>query len=402
MLYLQDMKRRFLTALLVAVLTLAGASAKSLIKGLKSNEVPVFITLGQSNADGSAMFDPDEDARMRQWYESGENPGTMKMWYRSSQVENQPRNSRGEHPRWVTDGKIQDVPAGWLDLWYRNENTAGRTAMNMIHGYGTYSTGSGTDCAQGRRGMEGEFGIEFQRHFPGAPLYMLKLGASGSHISAWANPDDDHNWTYFLDSIYRPAITDLLARGLRPRLAGIWWMQGCADSGATEAYYRECLERLVERCRTELGFPEARLLIGHVVKPGESADYPDASVQFGQGVRDAQDAVAAATGGVDIVDTRNIDFQYEKAFNGHLHYSHRGVNAIGRMLADSVAAAGPASWSRFSTPGRWEKDSSGLPVFSPTVGRPTITYKRTKGGVTATLRYPGFTEKKYYSMSSAL
>lgn len=112
--------------------------------------------------------------------------------------------------------------------------------------------------------------------------------------------------------------------------------------------------------------------------------------------------MAAATEGVDTVDTRNVDFQYEKAFNGHLHYSHRGVNAIGRMLADSVAAAGPASWSRFSTPGRWEKDSSGQPVFIPAVGRPAITYKRTKGGVTATLRYPGFTEKKYYSMSSAL
>ncbi|MCM1483718.1 MAG: sialate O-acetylesterase [Muribaculaceae bacterium] len=341
------MTRNIMLAAIAALLSVSASTLKA-ESPLKGNEVPIFITIGQSNADGSAMFDPAEDARMEQWYTSEANPGTMKMWYRSSKVANQPRNARGEYPRWVVDGDTTDMAPGWLDLWYRNENTAGRTAMNMIHGYGTYSTGTGTDCAQGRRGMEGEFGIRFQEHYPGSELYMLKLGASGSQISTWTDSLDSHNWHYFLDHVYRPAIMTLLSQGKQPVLAGVWWMQGCGDAGNSEEYYRANLERLVSQCRNDLGFPDARIYVGHVVKPGESAKYPDASVQFGQGVRDAQDAVAAADPRVDIVDTRSVDFQYEKAFNGHLHYSHQGVNLIGRMLADSIAAAGPDTWSRFN------------------------------------------------------
>lgn len=384
------MNRLFLTLTLAAV-ALSGSAKKQ----SADNEVAVFITLGQSNADGSAFFDPELDAAAQQWYTSDANKGKMKMWYRSTKVENQPKDSLGEHARWVMDGTITDVEPGWLNLWYRNENTEGRTAMNMIHGYGTYSTGTGTDCAQGRRGMEGQFGIDFATALPDEELYMIKLGASGSGIATWADPRDSHNWEYFINKVYIPAMTDLLAQGKRPRLAGIWWMQGCADAGKTSEYYGETLGRLIEQLRTATGFPDAQIYVGHVVKPGENPATPDASVQFGQGVRDAQDSVAAATKGVKIIDTSDCTFQYEKGFKGHLHYDHAGVNKIGSKLAKQ-AVDSRKKWARFTTPGYWET-SLAQPRFVPAFGSPEITYT-TKGKKTiATLTYPGFTETKTYT-----
>lgn len=356
-------------------------------------EVAVFITLGQSNADGSAYFDPAEDARLRQWYDSPSNPHNARIWYRSCKVQNQEPNVLGERARHVIDGDTTDVAPGWLDLWYRNENALGRTAMNMIHGYGTYSTGCGTDCAQGRRGMEGEMGMRFGMSMPDTELYIMKLGASGSHISSWANPADNTNWTYFYNHIYRPAIDSLLAQGKRPRLAGIWWMQGCADKNRDSDYYGRWLGTLISKCRTELGFADAPFYIGHIVGPGASDLYSDGSVEYSEGVRRAQDSIAATMPGVTVIDTDTCELQYEEAFKGYIHFSHKGINAIGRILAEKITAD-TASWTAFSTPGYWDIAGSS-PVFVPSAGHPTITYGKTADGiVTATLHYPGWSEPK--------
>lgn len=370
----------------ISPLLISGLMTVSAAKGSEPVDVPVFITIGQSNADGSAYFDPDEDARLRDWYLSDANTGKMKIWYRSTQILNT-ENSLGEKARHVIDGAVQDAAPGWLDLWYRNENTGGRTAMNMIHGYGTYSTGTGTDCAQGRRGMEGEFGLRWATAFPDTELYLLKLGASGSFISSWADVRDDNNWNYFYNKIYRPAVEDLLRQGKRPRLAGVWWMQGCADASKNEAYYREHLEELVRRVREQLGFDGATVYVGHIVKPGENPDYPYSSVQFGQGVRDAQDNVAASDPAhVRIVDTSGFSFQ-----DDCLHYDHYGVNAIGDILADSVIAAGWDNWAVYKTPGHWSV-TDGQPLYTPTVGNPKITYAVEGKKVKAVLDYGTWTE----------
>ena len=313
-----------------------------------ARDVALVVILGQSNADGSAFADPALDAEMRQWYVSPANTGRMKIWYRSTEVENQPVNSRGEAPRWVVNGKVCDVAPGWLDLWYRNENVAGRTAMNMIHGFGTYSTGA--DKAQGRRGIEGELGRQFRTAFPDRDLYVLKLGVSGSHISSWADSTDDHNRTYFMENIYRPAIASLTASGRRPRLAAVWWMQGCADSGSSRDYYETRLRHLIERFRRESGFPDAPFYIGHIVAPGESTACPEGSKGYSEAVRAAQDAVAAGMPGVSVVDTSPFPMQYEEGFGGCIHFSHEGVNAIGRELVRRIAAD-PDRWVRYVTPG---------------------------------------------------
>lgn len=351
-------------------------------------QTPVFITIGQSNADGSAEFDPSEDARLRQWFESDSNARSMKIWYRSSFIVNQPGGER-----WVFDGKVTDHEPGWLDLWYRNENTLGRTDMNMIHGYGTWSTGDGFDCAQGRRGMEGEFGVNYQRAFPGKDLYFVKLGCSGSQMRTWAADNDSHNWEYFYENMWKPAMESLLAQGKKPRLAGIWWMQGCGDQHTDSATYAAMLNKLIAKCRTDLGFPDAHIYVGRVVAPGESSSNPKASVQFGRGVRAAQNSLttpgsANLTPGVEIVDSRMSPFQGDQ-----LHFNHKGINLIGRDLAERVVRRGPAGWAEFTTPGHWENRGTPQAIFIPAFGNPAITYSTTPDGRrAATLDYGQWSE----------
>lgn len=359
-----------------------------------AEDVPIFITIGQSNADGSAFCDADEDARMDAWFSSDQNPQTMKMWYRSTQLQFPSTNDRGERPRWATDGAITDAQPGWMDLWWRNDQRNGRTAMNVTHADGTYS-----EAAQMRRGMEPSFGMNFVKKFPGSELYMLKLGISGSMISAWASEGDNVNWTYFFNNIYKPAVTDLIAQGKRPVLAGVWWMQGCGDNARPEEYYEENLRELVRRCQEDLGFPGGKVYVGHVVKPGEAKDFAGASTQFGEGVRAAQDKVASDTPGVEIIDTSDLSFQYERNLGGYLHYDAKGVNKLGEKLANRVAQAGPMTWVPYSTPGRWHQSGDGV-IFIPSIGQPKITYTRNGDTVTATLTYPTWTETKTYKLKS--
>lgn len=389
--------KKLKTAAVIASCSLGALFAPRVSATVTDADVAVFITLGQSNADGSAMFDAELDAELEQWYTSAANTGKMKIWYRSTCVQNQTSNALGEAARWAVDGTVTDAQPGWMDLWYRNENGLNRTAMNMIHGYGTWSTGTGTDCAQGRRGMEGAFGKAFATALPSSELYVLKLGVSGSFISSWANPADDTNWNYFYEKVFKPAIADLLAKGKRPRLAGIWWMQGCADRDNSEAYYRDALERLVGRVGSDLGFADGKIYAGHIVKPGESTVTPSGSVQFGQGVRDAQDAVAAANPHVVIVDTKDFTMQYEASFGGKVHFDHAGVNAIGEDLAARVIANGADGWAVFSTPGEWTRTATGA-IFTPAFGNPQISYSTEGNVVTATLSYPGFTDVKTYEL----
>lgn len=377
---------------------LIGATAAPLASAA-GEEVPVFISIGQSNADGSAMFDADEDARLQKWYTSDENQGNLKIWYRSTYVRNQTANALGEAARWVFDGTTTDVQPGWLDLWYRNENTAGRTAMNMVHGYGTWSTGSGTDCAQGRRGMEGEFGMKFAQAFPDQELYIIKLGVSGSFISSWADSADNHNWDYFYENMFKPAIADLISRGKRPRLAGIWWMQGCADRAKDQAYYEKALRNLIKKCRQHLGFIEGKVYVGSIIKPGESSSLPDASAQFGQGVRDAQIAVATTVDGVEFIDTSSASMQYEPYLGGYVHFDHKGVNTIGDLVAEKIITDGREGWAEYSTPGQWNCSGS-TATFIPAVGNPTIGYTQDGDTVTATLTYPGWSETKTYTVTT--
>lgn len=361
----------------------AGASEVTSV----SDETPIFITIGQSNADGTAIFNVDEDARLKAWYDSESNPGLMKMWYRSCFI-----NTSLNSNCWCFDGTV-DVEPGWLNLWYRNENTSGRTAMNMHSRYGTWPTDDNLGNGCNRRGMEGQFGMRYQQAYPDKELYVIKLGCGGSAIATWTS-DDNHNWEYFYNNMYKPALDDLLAKGKKPRLAGVWWMQGCKDRNNSKEYYLTRLKELIAKIRTDLGFPEAKIYIGHIVKPGENPDYPNSSKQFGQTVRDAQDAVTTPGNADYVANTEIIDGSDCPFESDDLHWNHVGVNRIGDKIADRVIADGPEKWASFTTPGKWRLDADGNAVFAPAVGNPDISYAINGDEVTATLKYTTWTETK--------
>ena len=108
------------------------------------------------------------------------------------------------------------------------------------------------------------------------------------------------------------------------------------------------LKTLIEKCRERLGFPDAHIYIGHIVKPGESVTNPTASVQFGQGVRDAQDAIVNPADenfipNVSIIDAKDSPFDKD-----NLHWGHVGINQIGRKIAGEVISAGNrGEWAVF-------------------------------------------------------
>lgn len=203
-------------------------------------DVAVWITIGQSNADGSAIADDTEDMNLKSWYESyaGDN---LYIWYRSSQTDQQTYGSF-----LVFDGSVEDAEPGWMKLWCKNDNISGRTTMNIISQ--SWRTDDSYWSASGRRGMEGAFGRVFADSLPDKKLYIIKLGVSGSSIDSWADEMNNHNWDYFYNQIYRTAMDDLLKSGKRPYLAGIWWMQGCADEGRRKEYYTDRLSHLIEKC----------------------------------------------------------------------------------------------------------------------------------------------------------
>ena len=376
---------KFNPVLIFVVLSVAFLSSS--ILNAADNDAVVFISIGQSNGDGSAFADSILDAEMREWYGDSLRERELKIWYRSCRVENQDSNVLGERARWCVDGDVIDMVPQWMDLWYKDDNLNGRTSMQMIHGFGTYS-----QEAADRRGTEGMFGKKFAETFPDKELYVLKLGVSGSQISTWAHPGDETNWKYFYENIFKPSMTDLLDRGKRPVLAGIFWMQGCADKSSEKDYYSDMLKRLIFNLRTQTGFEGGRIYVGRILGPGENDNYPAGSVAFSPIVRQSQDEVAASDDNVVILDTKDCEMQYEKAFNGYIHFSHAGVNRIGEKLVVSISKD-REHWVPFSTPGSWET-VDGEAVFVPSVGNPSISYSRKGDVITATLDYGGWRETK--------
>lgn len=326
------------TLFLGITLTAVAFPSKPLCDNIE--DAAVIVILGQSNADGSAFSEPVVDRQMWDWYTTSPQTAYLNIWYRSTQVVNEP-DALGHTARHVVDGKVRDMPPGWMKLWYRNDNVAGRTAMNMIHGAGTYS-----DIAQMRRGIEGQLGRRFAEEFPGKELYVIKLGVSGSGIDTWANEADDTNWRYFADSVYTPAINTLLAQGKRLRLAAVWWMQGCADAGMDEATYRTRLNTLVDRLDSRLGFGTAPVYVGTIPSPGAIAT-PEGSVGFSLGVEAAKESVAAERPNVTLISTDSAPMQYEEAFKGKIHFNHEGVCRIADILMDSIAARGAEAWPTY-------------------------------------------------------
>lgn len=248
------------------VFLLALALAVTLASAAGIPRAAVLIILGQSNADGSAFADSALDDDMWKWYTSSPATSNLHIWYRSAVVHND-TDSLGRRSPHAYDGRYNDMPAGWMQLWYRNNNTGRQTSMNMIHGQGTYSVRS-----QQRRGIEGEFGRRWALKYPDTELYVIKLGVSGSRIDSWTASFDGHNWRYFIDNIYRPAMESLVNTGRQPYLAGVWWMQG--ENISSDLFYGAKLPDTVIAPKEGLleGYAEERLPCGCICYRSPSSD----------------------------------------------------------------------------------------------------------------------------------
>ncbi|MGL4853809.1 MAG: choice-of-anchor Q domain-containing protein, partial [Lentisphaeria bacterium] len=320
-----------------------------------ANEVPVFIILGQSNADGSAkQADATEDDRLDDWYTTDQNKANeLKIWFRNCKYAAGNPGS-GDTRNLTVDGDDQ-TQNGWKQLWYKNDIANGRTTMNQ---QGTSGTLADNGVA---RGIEGEFGKTFKTKFPDNELYVMKLGCSGSTIGTWLESLNGTNWRYFRDNVFTPAIQDLLDKGKTPVLTGIWWMQGCANRTNTQEYYTSHLNEFIAKCREELGFVDAPIYVGRISAPGESLTSSSASTQYGVGVRNAQNSIGGRLIGasseefvpgtdkrVTLVDNRDAGFSTD-----NLHYSYKGYSLIGERLAEDIATQGRSNWSSFTMPGTW-------------------------------------------------
>lgn len=348
---------------------------------LEKEDVVVWITIGQSNADGSAIFDEEEDKALKTWYETYDSEKLF-IWYNSTEVKKQANGSF-----YAFEGSIKDMDSGWMKLWYKNDNLNRRTAFNII----TESWSNNDDsqwAATSRRGMEGEFGRIFSDSLPGEKLYIIKLGVSGSSIDSWADEMNNHNWIYFYEEIYKPAMTQLQESGKRPYLAGVWWMQGCADEGRSKEYYEERLSNLIEKIRYTTGFSDATIYIGTIIAPGERQEQPYGSKRYGSGVRQAQEEVSRTSEGVFLFPTFKYPLQRDS-----VHFSHRGVNMIGYDLATN-AIKSKKNWSMFTTPGEWDRLNTTEPIFRPFLGKPAISVRVHGDSAYATIKYPGFSEIK--------
>lgn len=264
------------TMLWLCIATLLFANSSILIGGeedlaLADNEVPVFITIGQSNADAWGApwnFDYDElnlynDQRfphrmgsvIKTFYDNGQD--SLKIFYRAM-VMNGDAAAADLTTGYGETGSL--INKTWIKLNYQSDLANNKATMTSLGGSGT-----ATDAAQYTRSMEAPLGYYWVNgnkttHGKKLSLYIIKGAAGGSSIASWTG--NGKNWVYFRDNLYKAAIEKLVAEGKKPRLVGIYWMQGEFNLG--DASYDNKLTVLASQIRSELGFPNAKLFVGAI------------------------------------------------------------------------------------------------------------------------------------------
>lgn len=228
-------------------------------------EVPVLVTIGQSNSDGWGAawnFDYDElekyqdprfpnrmGATIKTFYDA--NPEDLKIFYKALNGQ----------PLYATTPSVPALEKSWIDLNYQSDLANGKA--NMVS---RQSIGTQNDRAKYARSMEAPFGYYWKngtetKAAQNSPLYVIKTAAGGSPIRDW-NTSTARNWQFFRDQVYQPAIQALIAQGKKPKLIGVYWMQGETDRNSST--YENDLDLLADLIRAELGFPDVRLYIGAI------------------------------------------------------------------------------------------------------------------------------------------
>lgn len=216
----------------------------------------------------------------------------------------------------------------------------------------SYAVLYGWDCF----GPEVSFGRFMADLDPDQPVALIKHAVGGTGLYDYWYPgtsrEDPGQGVGYHDLIATfDAATDALdAEGVAWRVAGMLWMQGESDALADASIagaYEANLTRLITRARADFEAPDLPFVIGKIYCP---------TCTYGDVVRTAEDAVAAADEAVFAFDTDDLPIN-----NDNIHYDAPGQRALGERFAQAMLGLplSPSARPAFVLSGAFSSDYSG-------------------------------------------
>lgn len=213
----------------------------------QDDEVPLLIILGQSNADGRGVKADLSDM-------AAFNFGAATIAGSDPYV----RIFNKSITRTPASASVNRVLNG---AW---EDYTGSNGMIVSPQTGTLSTSAGPELA---------FAYIWANKVylnTGKSLHILKCAIGGTPLY-YSGASADTNWAsntgqireLFFNYLARPAITELLNSGKKPRLIGIYWAQGESDTDTTANAnaYEANLINLIADVRNKTGFTDGKFIM---------------------------------------------------------------------------------------------------------------------------------------------
>jgi hypothetical protein len=155
----------------------------------------------------------------------------------------------------------------------------------------------------------------------GGRVLGVKVAVGGSSLATdWDPSRADGLYAQLRSTVSDALVTRVAGQG-PPHVAAFFWMQGETDGedAATASAYRDNLNRLINRVRTDFGDDRLPIVLGRV-----RANEPFASV-----VRQALDDVGKSVPRAETVNTDDL------SLSDALHFDTKGTVALGRRFAEA-------------------------------------------------------------------
>ncbi len=173
-------------------------------------------------------------------------------------------------------------------------------------------------------GPEIAFGRAMKDAYPDKEIYLVKYAANGTALYNDWSPTGGPQYKKFMQTA-QAAIAKLEKEGVNYEIAGMLWMQGESDAreGKAESY-EENLRHFIMHMREQFNAPRMRFVIARV-RGHYGGNTGQAKI-----VREAQEAIAKTTEGVEWFDTDD----YPMANAGH--YNGEGLIMMGKDFAKAL------------------------------------------------------------------
>ena len=223
---------------------------------------------------------------------------------------------------WVKPNKSTDN-SGWLETLYLGEN-------NSTENPGLYW------------GPEMQMAYDIaQSVTDGRRVVLIKYSENGRGLDQDSGTEDFHPnstgdlYNILVDGYIKPALNELIAQGLTPRIRGFCWMQGEQDSKtvASSGEYDVNLTALISALRADVA-ADLPFVIGRL----SDAQIASGNFPYLSTVQQAQDQVAAATANCSIVNTDSLT-----TLDG-VHYDGPSVIQLGSDFATESQALTPVTY----------------------------------------------------------